>query len=44
MKFSGKPTSDRDAEVREWAEDMCHLTKDLSEAEGAQLVLDHLTG
>ncbi|XP_071806964.1 uncharacterized protein [Asterias amurensis] len=43
-KLSGKPTSDRDPEVREWAEDMLRLTKDMSDEEGAQIVLDHLAG
>ena len=43
-KLAGRPTSDKDPEVREWAEDMRRLTKDMSDEEGAQLVLDHLTG
>ena len=43
-KLSGRPSSDRDPEVIEWAEDMRRLTKDLSDAEGVQFVLDHLTG
>ena len=43
-KLAGRPKSERDPEVTEWAEDMRRLTKDLSDAEGAQLVLDHLTG
>ena len=42
-KLAGRPTSDKDPEVREWAEDMRRLTKDMSDEEGAQLVLDHLT-
>lgn len=43
-KLAGRPTSEKDPEVREWAEDMRRLTQDLSDDEGAQLVLDHLTG
>ena len=43
-KLSGRPSSEQDPEVMEWAEDMRRLTKDLSDAEGVQLVLDHLTG
>lgn len=43
-KLAGRPSTDKDPEVLEWAEDMRRITKDLSDAEGAQLVLDHLTG
>ena len=43
-KLAGRPNSDKDPEILEWAEDMRRLTQDMSEEEGAQLVLDHLTG
>ena len=41
-KLSGRPTSERDPEVIEWAEDMRRMTADMTESEGVQFVLDHL--
>ena len=43
-KIAGRPSTDKDPEVLEWAEDMRRRMKDLSDAKGTQLVLNHLTG
>ena len=39
-KIAGRPSTDKDPEVLEWAEDMRRRTKDLSNAKGTQLVLE----
>ncbi|XP_038073051.1 uncharacterized protein LOC119741372 [Patiria miniata] len=43
-KLSGRPRTDKDPEVIEWAEDMRRMTSDLTETEGVQFILDHLEG
>ena len=43
-KLSGRPATDQEPEVIEWAEDMRRMTADMSNPEGVQFILDHLAG